>query len=305
MRPFFPISIAALLVLAAEGSAHGDLHRKIQELSQAIVKSPTSARLYLRRGELHRLHRDWRAARTDLDRVRQLSPGFVDLDFHAGRLELHAGRLPQAKRLLDAHLAAHPRHFRGHLCRARLLLKLGQSAEALRDYDVAVALEPDNPDHYLERARVQGQVRVDPKRVVRGLDAGVKRLGDLVVLHETALQIELEQRAWPAALRRLDRLLATMPLRAPWLLRRGMVLERTGDAEAARRSYVQGLKELDALPRMNQIQRDFQRSLASRLRRLAARPAAGRKPPPKSGGQAGARTGKGSATSSPRRRSRG
>ncbi len=309
MHPSSYISVAALLALASPGSAHGDLHRKLAELTAAIVKNPRSPGLYLRRGELHRLHKDWAAARKDLDALRELSPGFPELDFHAGRLEFHAGRLQQAKRLLDAHLVACPRHFRGHFCRARLLTRMGESAAALRDYDVAVALEPENPDHYLERARVQRQSGVAPRRIVKHLDAAVQRLGDLVVLHETALQVELEQRAWPAARRRLDRLIETMPLAAPWLLRRGMVLERMGDLEAARHSYTRGLRELADLPRRNNIQLDFQRSLESRLRRLDARARAGKDNPPPSPkpAKAGAtqRSGKDSATSSPTRRSRG
>lgn len=256
--------------LAAPASAHGDIHARIAKLTKSIRKAPGSVALYLERGELHRLHKDWAAARRDFQTVRRLAPRLVELDLHEGRLELSAGCYDRARQVLDRFLAGHPRHVRGLQCRARLLTIVEAKAAALRDYDTLIGLaESPNPDHYLERARAQQGFGIDSAEVVRGLDEGVRKLGPLVVLHQRALQIELTRRAWPQALRRLDRMLAAMPLRAPWLLRRGMVLERMGKPAEARRAYSEGLAELDALPRRNKIQGDLQHSLRSRLRRLA------------------------------------
>ena len=44
--------------------AHADILVRITALNREIRESPPSAALYLKRGELHRLHRDWPAALT-------------------------------------------------------------------------------------------------------------------------------------------------------------------------------------------------------------------------------------------------
>ena len=260
-----------VLVLASSAAAHGDLHARIARLTASIREAPGSVPLYLERGELYRLHKDWDSARSDFLAARKLAPGHADLDLREGRLELSAGSYVRARQLLDRFLLKHPRHLRGLRCRARALTKLGVRAAALRDYDALLRLEPaPSPDHYLERARAQQSLGADPAQIVAGLDQGVARLGPIVVLHQAALEIDLRGRAWPQALQRLDRMLAVMPLRAPWLLRRGMVLERMRRPLLARQAYAEGLAELAALPRHNRIQQELQRSLSSRMRRLGA-----------------------------------
>lgn len=208
------------------------------------------------------------------------------MDLFEGRLEASAGRLVPARKLLDRFLLAHPHHLRGIQCRARLLTRLGERVAALRDFDKVLKLvKAPNPDHYLERTRAQQGFGVDPAVVVRGIDEGVRRLGPLVALLETALEIELQRRDWPAALRRLDSLQRAMPLRSPWLLRRGMVYEKMRRPAAARRSYSEGLAELAGLPRRNKIQEELQRSLRSRLDRLS------KSVPPTNSGNARAKRG--------------
>ena len=269
-----------LAVLAPAAAAHGDLHARIARLTASIREAPGSAPLYLQRGELHRIHKDWAAARRDFRAARELAPGRSDLDLHEGRLELSAGCHARARELLDRFLVKHPGHQRGLQSRARVLTKLGIRAAALRDYDTLLRFGGvPSPDQYLERARAQQSLEVGAAQIVAGLDQGVDRLGPIVVLHQAALDVELRGRAWPQALQRLDRMLAVMPLRAPWLLRRGMVLERMRRPGQARQAYAEGLAELAALPRRNKIQRGLEHSLSSRMRRLRAEPGqAGRQP---------------------------
>ena len=67
-------AIAVSLAVSAFVSAHGPLHAQIEEVSRRIAQAPREAALYLKRGELHRLHTDWAAALADYRRARLLDP---------------------------------------------------------------------------------------------------------------------------------------------------------------------------------------------------------------------------------------
>ena len=48
--------------------AHEGLHEQIAAITAKIKRDPKNASLYLQRGELHRLHRDWGLAAADFSR---------------------------------------------------------------------------------------------------------------------------------------------------------------------------------------------------------------------------------------------
>ena len=90
-----PLVVAALAACLSSSAAfaHGDLDRQIAEVSARIeaalaqpADAPRRAQLYFDRGELHRLHGDWRRAEADYDQAIRYRP-----DLHA--VELSRGRL--------------------------------------------------------------------------------------------------------------------------------------------------------------------------------------------------------------------
>lgn len=259
--------LAVAAILAPRALAHGDLHEQIARLSKRIARSPERAGLYQRRGDLYRRHRDWRAARADLATARRLAPGLKGLDFSAALVEFDTKRHATALALLDRQLATDPHHLQARLCRARTLVALRRVADALRDYDGVLrdSKEP-RPGHYLERARTQLGAGTDAAAVLRGLDEGIERLGPLVSLQAFAVELELKRRDRRAALRRIDRTLATLPFGGPWLLRRGQVLELLGRRREARQAYATGLRQLTAIPASRRNSKTH-RALEQRLRR--------------------------------------
>src|SRR5688572_33256037 len=61
MSPVLRVLVVCL-VITLPLAAHGDLHERIAALTKQIDDAPTNAELYLKRGELHRAHRDWKLA---------------------------------------------------------------------------------------------------------------------------------------------------------------------------------------------------------------------------------------------------
>jgi tetratricopeptide (TPR) repeat protein len=179
------------VILAAPLFAHDGVHEQLERASKRIAAEPKNAALYLHRGELYRLHRDFDLARADYARAAKLEPSLEMLDFARGRMELEAGRLDVARTALDRFLARNPEHAEARLTRARTLVRLDRAADAIADYDAAVKHAPEPaPDLYHERAKVLAALdRID--EALRGLDEGMSRLGKLVSLQRLAIDVAL------------------------------------------------------------------------------------------------------------------
>jgi tetratricopeptide (TPR) repeat protein len=257
-----------LAMLSSFAQAHEGLHEQIVAITAKIKRDPKNASLYLQRGELYRLHRDWTRAAADYDRAARLEPELQVIDFVRGKLFFESGRLQRARLTLDRFLTQQPSHFEGLVTRARVLAGLGATTDAVKDFTQALAVSPD-PELYLERAQVAAgaawvtarnvrgparNVRVAGRHAERledalnGLDEGIKRLGPLVTLQLAAIELELRRHNYDAALARLDLVTSQSERKETWLVRRGEILALAGRKDEARSSFQDALTAIDSLP---------------------------------------------------------
>jgi len=252
------------LLLLSPVRAHLDLDLQIVELTQRIEADPDNPELYLKRGELHRFHQEWKAAEKDYRQARKLQPDLDVVDYFIGNLKLESGHPKAAKKLLDRFLEKHPDHAKARVSRARTMIELNQPLAAAEDYTRAIAAydernRPD-PSFYIERARAlagAGDEYVDA--ALRGLDEGLQRLGRPVTLQLYAIELEVERGTYDAALTRLEQIAAQADRQETWLVRRGAILERAGRPEEARQAYSSALTAIAGLPPSRRGNRAMQR----------------------------------------------
>lgn len=230
--------------------AHGDVHMQIVALTEQIEKDPKSAELYLRRAELHRAHQDWDSAYADYERVSTLDPKLTVVDLGRGKMFLEANWPASAKVTLDRFLTIHTNNVEGFATRARAMVKLTQRLAAAKDYTAAIqySTEP-RPELYLERAQAltaEGTNHFDA--ALKGLDEGIQKLGPLVTLQLYAIDVEIKQKRYDAAIQRLDRVSAQSPRKETWLARRGEILQQAGRNAEARQAYEAAVAALNKLP---------------------------------------------------------
>jgi tetratricopeptide (TPR) repeat protein len=241
--------LAFVLLLPASVAAHGDLHEQIAAITRRIDEAPSRAELYVRRGQLHRVHGEWEAALADYDRAARLDPDLIVIDFVRAVALLDAGRPADACASLDRFLARQPDHAEAYATRARARLGLRQHLAASQDFSRAIALLPQSrPEHYIERARAlaaAGDAHLD--EALRGLDDGIDRLGPLATLQLYADDLELARARPAAALGRLDRMVERFGSNPTWLVRRAEILERAGRSGEARAAYAASLAALHGL----------------------------------------------------------
>jgi len=163
MRPIRPlgpagsgvIALATLGLLAATSVlGHPEIDLQIAQLDREIAARPEAAELYLRRGELRRIHQDWPAAEADFSKARGIAPDLAIIDFHLGRLQFDASRYAEARKTLDRFLARSPSHVEGLVVRAEVLAELGLTDAAAADFTRAIeAVAPEErpkPSYYLD-----------------------------------------------------------------------------------------------------------------------------------------------------------
>ena len=247
----FPIILCMVILCLSPVLAHEDPHDGIERITLQIQQDPNNAELYLKRGALHRISSHWNLALADFDRVAQLDPDHETVGFHRGRLLLEAGQFEPARVALDQFVSTHPNHIEGLIVRGRVLRKLGQPLDAVQDYARALSLARNpTPVLFIERAEALAQAGGEYVGIaVQILDEGIQKLGSLILLQSLAIDLEVKQQYYDAALIRIDQVLTEMSRKEKWLTRRGEVLESAGRPKEARVAYEDALKAIEALPR--------------------------------------------------------
>jgi len=236
------------ITLAVQAPAHEGLHEQIADVTAQIKREPKNASLYLKRGELYRLHRDWGSAFADYNRAERLNPRLDEVNFGRGRTYFEADKPQQARIWLDRFLVAKPNHVDALVTRARVLVKLNLPIPAATDYSGAIAqLAMPKPEYYIERAQALVAAGRNDE-ALGGIDEGVKKLGPIVTLQLFAIDLELSRKSYDAALSRLEQISAQSPRKETWLARRGDILLLADKKDEARQAFKAALAAIEALP---------------------------------------------------------
>jgi len=254
--------LVALLILSMPLFAHEDLHSQIVEVTKHIQSDPANAALYLKRGELYRLHEQFELAARDYDRAAALDPQLHAIDHGRGLLGTAMGRTSDAIDALRRYVAAEPHDPEGRIALARVLVRAGHASEGAIEYTAALRSLPD-PDIAIERAQALLAVgRTDD--ALRGIDDMLARLGPVVTLQLAAIDIEVQRGDLDGALRRIDTAMAATPRHEGWLELRGDTLMCAGRAAEAREAYQAALEAIVSFP----PERRATRAVMDRERRL-------------------------------------
>jgi predicted Zn-dependent protease len=238
--------------LWAPAVSHPGIDEQIADVTRLIKEEPKNATLYLRRGELHRIHRDWATAEADYRKALALDSELTKAEYCLGRLQLESGNPKDAERTLARYLSRHPDDVEALVARGRALSGLDRPLEAAQSYASALTLAGEGrakPDYYLERARALSAAGPEHlSEALRCLDEGLARLGEPASLQSLAIELELSAGRHDQALARLDALFAGVSRRETWLVRRGEILEDAGRPDAAREAYSATLAAIATLP---------------------------------------------------------
>jgi len=263
-------AVAALLAAVQFASAHGSFHEMMDELAYELAARPQDSTLYVRRTQLYLEHGEWKAALTDIERAERLGSDTAGLDLLRAQALALGGMNTQAEALLADYLQTHAENPVAHLAHARVLTKMERYDEALKAYGTALRRTTDpEPDLYLE----VGEALIAQKQrgeAIEVLHLGIARRGNVPALVLKAMELEIANGLFDAALARVDVLAQQAPRPEPWMARRAALLQQAGRTTEARTAWTALRDRILGLPNlergshaMNLILEETQHALAA------------------------------------------
>lgn len=269
MRTFFLI---AVLALSAAALGHADIDERIAALDEQIAQRPATRKLHVKRGELHRLHRDWASALADYRRAHELTEGgdATDIDFYTGRMWREAGKPERALFHLDVFIDKHPTHVDARINRSRVYAELDQPAAAVDDLHISIRQQqPPSPELYLERARLLiGKDMEQHEFALQGLDEGIARLGPIISLVQFAIDVQVDCGNYRDALLRIDSLPEMVRENPSWRGRKADILSAMGKDTEAHLEYQRAVAAIERLPpsrRSTKVMSELEQDLKNKL----------------------------------------
>ncbi|HSF15825.1 MAG TPA: hypothetical protein VLK65_09750, partial [Vicinamibacteria bacterium] len=80
------VTLCWIVMSPRDTFGHADIEIRIADLTKKIEADPANAELYLKRGELHRVHEDWESALADYRRAAELDPALITVHLARGRM---------------------------------------------------------------------------------------------------------------------------------------------------------------------------------------------------------------------------
>jgi predicted Zn-dependent protease len=238
------------LSLSLPSLAHPEIEEQLAHVTSEIASSPDSAKLYLKRGQLYRVHREWTEALADFQQSAKLDPKLHRAERAIGRLHLEADKPKRALSHLDQFLEQEPGDPDGLILRGRAQAKLGDPLKAATDFDSALPkLRRPTPGLYIERAEILIAAG-EPyrERALEGLAEGIEKLGDLYTLQRFAADLEIDSGRHDAALKRAQQLLSKSNGDVSWQIFEAELLVTLDRTDEARAAYGKALAKITSLP---------------------------------------------------------
>ena len=241
--------VCSIAHFSPQANAEDDIAEAMESINRQIAANPRDGQLLVQRSRLQALGRNYDLALADLDRANRLSP-LPEIDRERAMVYLSAGWYETGVEHVSRHLAKFPKDAAAYLARARMRVKLDQRAAASADFAASFQHMGHPPlELYLERASaLTTEDGAFLGEALATLEQGIKQLGPIVTLETAALEVELQQKNFNGALKRVDAMVERMPRKDTWLVRRGDVLVQAGRMVEARVAYQKALEAIAQLP---------------------------------------------------------
>lgn len=186
----------------------------------------------------------------EVERVERLAPGKYQTGFVQGRALAAGGHWQTAKAVLDDFIKAQPAHAEALAERARVLLKLEQTAAALQDFRAALAMaSTPAPELFIEAADAFAQHGALDE-AVEVMRHGITLCGNVPSLLLRSLDHELAAKHFDQALACVAALQVAAPRPEPWMGRRAQILVQAGRAAEAQTAWLNLRTQLLGLPNL-------------------------------------------------------
>jgi tetratricopeptide (TPR) repeat protein len=229
------------LLFSAPAGAHPGLHHDIDRVTEAIAKEPKNADLYVQRAHYYRLLTKFEESLADLDKAKKLDADNLYIPLGRGLTLSGMGRYEEAEAELTRFIETGPASVPAYAERANIRARSGRLAEAIVDLTKAIELQRE-VGLYLARGALQEAIGA-LDAAAAGYRDGLTHLGGAVTIRLALIRVETQRKQYDAALKLIDEVVAAVPVKTDWYLRRAEVLKVAGRDQEAQRALELALSE--------------------------------------------------------------
>lgn len=260
-----------LVMLCHTVYGHGELDKRIKEISIKILQDPTNTELFLARGELYYQHEEYELSVEDYrvcEGRRSLSDRlYINFSRSFRLLQNYA----DADVYIDKVLAETPQHVLALKEKARIAFDqnlFNQSAHYFKQ--VIEEVDQAHVDNYFDAcfALEQCGSKSCLKEASDVLDQGIEDLGELLVLLERGVSISLRLKDFAKAHEFQNKIIENAQRKERTYYKKGMLFLNEGKIEEAKQMFNKALLAFKDLPpriKNNKASQKFESELISQL----------------------------------------
>jgi len=201
----FKLLIILLFVLSGTRiNAHGDLHKRILNVTEEIKKHPDSANLYFKRGKLYYQHSNYTNSLKDFKSSKELGLESWEQEFYIAKNNYHLENFSSCKRIVKKILRDEPNNTNALKLLADIYSRRGKYKKAANLYEeVLLNSETTFPEDYIyaSKAWYSTGTEYGNKRSQSILIEGIEKLGDIIVLYNTLISNYIDMKNFDLAVK--------------------------------------------------------------------------------------------------------
>lgn len=238
--------------LSATVWAHGDLHERINNVTEEIKEDPENPALYFKRGQLYFHHEEYDNALADYDKAIELGLNNDEIDYWKARLYLATDETDQGIEVVTRYLATHPDDVNATRIYAKLALAAGDTETAIIQFEQVLSLANTTlPENYMELVAVLRQTN-NPDKALYWLEQGAHALGQLYVFDAEMIAIYEEMGQYTEVIAVYERLAEARNRKEGYYYEIARCYQKMGDAVQAKQYLDLSREAFNRLP--NHIQ---------------------------------------------------
>ncbi|GAB4156419.1 MAG: hypothetical protein Tsb0033_06990 [Winogradskyella sp.] len=184
--------------------AHGDLHKRIINVTQEIEKNPDSAGLYFKRGKLYYQHNDYEKGLEDFKHAKKLGHNALEQDFLVAKSNYHLEKYSNSKRIIKRILRIEPNNDSALKLLADIYFKKKKYKKSAQLYEKVIQNSEVNfPEHYIYASKAWYATNTDYgfERSQSVLLEGLEKLGDIIVLYDALISNYMDKNDLDSAIK--------------------------------------------------------------------------------------------------------
>jgi len=188
------ILLLTLLFFSYQSFAHGDLSKRIKQISLSITEHPDSVLLYHQRGVLYTQHGDFELALNDFDFCRSNDYKNIYLNLDITAVYVHLKNYNKATIEVDEILCKKPSNILALQLKGEIFKAQERYAEAAQYFEEALFLHiTPRPENYIQTAKtwlLSKHVEANCY-ALKILEKGIEKLGPIYVLRKELIDFHL------------------------------------------------------------------------------------------------------------------